>query len=53
MPIAVGTGQHIVDVRIKALSEQRVNPNIGRKRQRISMENVALGWDRAPLGLGD
>ena len=48
MPIAVGTGQHIVDVRIKALSEQRLNPNTGRKRQRIP---IGAGFKKAEKAL--
>lgn len=48
MPIAVGTGQHIVDVRIKALSEQRLSQHIGRERQRIS---IGAGFKKAEKAL--
>ena len=48
MPVALGTGQHIVDMRIKALGEQRLSQHIGRKRQRIP---VGAGLEKAEEAL--
>ena len=48
MPVALGTGQHIVDMRIKALGEQRLSQHIGRERQRIP---IGAGFKKAEKAL--